>query len=174
MPSANAKSGFTLIELLVVIAIIGILAATVLASLGSARASARDAGRMAALKQVQTALELFRNANPTYPNTGWAWRSQCAAWGSHAAVNVIPGLTPQFMSALPVDPDMNVSANTCCYLYASNGQDYKFMSHHCPVTRYGSNVTLTDPARDNGTNSGIVDGTGVWSWAVYTPGSAGW
>jgi prepilin-type N-terminal cleavage/methylation domain-containing protein len=54
---------FTLIELLVVIAIIGLLASVVLASLQSARASARDAARVSAVKELQKALELYRNTN---------------------------------------------------------------------------------------------------------------
>ena len=55
----NGKRGFTLIELLVVIAIIGILASVVLASLNSARKKGRDARRVADIKQVQLALELY-------------------------------------------------------------------------------------------------------------------
>ncbi len=59
----NADRGFTLIELLVVIAIIGILSSVVLASLNSARAKSRDARRIADLKQIATALELYYDAN---------------------------------------------------------------------------------------------------------------
>lgn len=51
--------GFTLIELLVVISIIGLLSSVVLASLSTARASARDSERIAAVKQIQNALELY-------------------------------------------------------------------------------------------------------------------
>ena len=59
--------GFTLIELLVVIAIIGLLSSIVLASLNTARRKARDAKRLADLKQINLALQLYYNDNNTYP-----------------------------------------------------------------------------------------------------------
>ena len=61
------NKGFTLIELLVVIAIIGLLASIVMVSLNSARAKARDVNRKSALKQIQTALELYYDKYGTYP-----------------------------------------------------------------------------------------------------------
>ena len=90
LKQTKPSAGFTLIELLVVIAIIGILASTVLASLGSARSSARDARRLSETKQLQTALELYRNsnnnqypcANSTTDNGG------CASFGAAAPVNL--------------------------------------------------------------------------------------
>ncbi len=63
------RRGFTLIELLVVIAIIGILSSVVLASLNSARQKGRDARRIADIKQLQLALELYYDANGEYPAT---------------------------------------------------------------------------------------------------------
>ena len=63
------KLAFTLIELLVVIAIIGILSTLAVVSLTNARQSARDAKRVADIKQIQTALELYYQDNGEYPAT---------------------------------------------------------------------------------------------------------
>ncbi len=63
------QRGFTLIELLVVIAIIGLLSTLAVVSLNSAREKARDAKRLADVKQVQTALELYYTDNNAYPAT---------------------------------------------------------------------------------------------------------
>jgi type II secretion system protein G len=63
----NKKRGFTLIELLVVISIIGMLSSVVLSSLNDARAKARDARRMSDIKQIQNALEMYRNDKGFYP-----------------------------------------------------------------------------------------------------------
>jgi prepilin-type N-terminal cleavage/methylation domain-containing protein len=63
----NNKKGFTLIELLVVIAIIGILAATVLASLSTARTKGRDASAIASMSQMRAQAELQVGSGGQYP-----------------------------------------------------------------------------------------------------------
>lgn len=64
----NNNQGFTLIEVLIVVVIIGILATLAIISLTSVRAKARDSKRISDIKQLQTALELYRGDNNTYPS----------------------------------------------------------------------------------------------------------
>ncbi|MDO8462870.1 MAG: prepilin-type N-terminal cleavage/methylation domain-containing protein [bacterium] len=59
--------GFTLIELLIVIAIIALLATLAIFAVGSARVRARDAKRIADVKQTMNALELYAVNNGGYP-----------------------------------------------------------------------------------------------------------
>lgn len=170
------NKGFTLVELLVVIAIMGVLSTIVLGSVGSARQKSRDAKRTADLTQIKTALEMYYNDNRSYPNPGWGWRSECAAWGGFAANSVIPGLVPNYLSSFPSDPSMNKSGNTSCYLYISNGADYAVLDHNIidPGFNYQSKKDFIDPARDGGTNPCIVDGAGIWSWKLSSIGGACW
>ena len=118
MVTPTKRRGFTLIELLVVIAIIGILSATVLVSLNTARGKARDARRQSDLKSIATALELYYFDNGRYPAeaacdssrgtksqdctglTGDNWSPTSYIWA---------GLVPKYIPQLPIDPLNNES-----------------------------------------------------------------
>ena len=87
--------GFTLIELLVVIAIIGVLSSVVLASLNTARSRANDAKRVSDLRQLVTALELYRSSNPTYPDH---------ASDTQVDTSLSGVLNPTYIPTIPTDP----------------------------------------------------------------------
>jgi type II secretion system protein G len=116
--------GFTLIELLVVISIIGLLSSVVMASLSSARSKSRDTRRMADLRQIQTALEMYYDANGGYPvNTNGAWglsntASSCGGYWS----DLVTALSP-YMQALPNDP---LNQTSCPWTTPGNNDNYNY------------------------------------------------
>ncbi|MDD3711445.1 MAG: carboxypeptidase-like regulatory domain-containing protein [Patescibacteria group bacterium] len=63
------KSGFTMIELLVVVVIVGLLFTLSVVSLQNARVNARDAKRVADIKQIQFGLELYYRDQGEYPES---------------------------------------------------------------------------------------------------------
>lgn len=94
------QNGFTLVELLIVIVIIGILASLIFANFAGVRQRARDSQRKSDLKQIQTALELYRADSRTYPcfatGCGWSIVSRLS--------EAIPPLSPNYISKIPDDP----------------------------------------------------------------------
>ncbi|HSE34719.1 MAG TPA: prepilin-type N-terminal cleavage/methylation domain-containing protein [Candidatus Paceibacterota bacterium] len=61
------RRGFTLIELLIVIGTIGVLASVIMASMASAREKARDARRIADLREAKVALEMYFDTYQSFP-----------------------------------------------------------------------------------------------------------
>ncbi|MEO8065695.1 MAG: type II secretion system protein [Candidatus Doudnabacteria bacterium] len=149
MNKKNFQAGFTLIELLVVISVIGLLASIVLVALNSARAKARDAKRRSDIDQASSALAVYYDANNAYPTTSGSWWGNCIGYGAHGTTGAsgwIPNLAPTYIGQLPGDA---IPPNTGkCYLYQSNGTDYKILAYltveNCPVP---TTDPLYDPAR---------------------------
>jgi len=112
------KKGFTLIELLVVIAIIGLLSTLAIVALNSARQKSRDAKRVADIKQIQTALEIYYNDEFKYP-------------ANVSSGNPISGTTTDavYMTVVPTAPepsdcDDESGSNTYTYTAESDGSSY--------------------------------------------------
>ncbi len=111
-------AGFTLIELLVVIAIIGLLASVVLVALNGARQKSRDTKRIADIRQLRKALELYYDDNGQYPISGWVASNQ-SNW------NTLEVALKPYVSKLPKDPKQDASGwpfqGKFSYAYYGNG-----------------------------------------------------
>jgi prepilin-type N-terminal cleavage/methylation domain-containing protein len=167
------QRGFTLIELLVVIAIIGILSSVVLASLNSARSKARDAQRIAGVKEIQKALEMYYNEKGYYPggtgsvayyfiqNTADSnggpgcgpdnnWASNPQHKGTWCLLE--DTLTP-YLSKLPRDPMGNNNTYYFTYKYIYSGASTSGLG---PDT-YGLSVILENPNSTSKNDGGYYD-----------------
>jgi prepilin-type N-terminal cleavage/methylation domain-containing protein len=103
--------GFTLIELLTVVGIIGVLSSIGAVSYSSARSVARDARRLAAVRQIQAALEVFYDANGHYPADGLAGSLGLVLGGEGAAALTDAGFGDagpaggfSYLSTVPANP----------------------------------------------------------------------
>ena len=133
---------FTLIELLVVIAIIGILTTIAIVALQSSRADSRDAKRLADVRQMQKALEMYFLENGSYPSD--------ISSGIASGTTIYIAQTP--VAPTPADGDCPDYNNT--YTYESTGSSYTL--DFC----LGSKTGEFDAGGKRATNEGII---------AYTP-----
>jgi general secretion pathway protein G len=167
--------GFTLIELLVVIAIIGLLSTMTVYAINVARMKARDARRLADMRQLQKAVELYYDEYGSYPSTGGSWWGEGSpCYGNHdysGSNGWIPNLAPEFMGNLPGDPKPNLVGNDC-YLYRSDGTDYMIMAHFTMETICGGDPSNTcNPPHIQQMDRRCCTQPTI---AVYSPGAINW
>lgn len=144
------QKGFTLIELLIVVAIIGLLATLAIVSLTSAQQRARDTKRVADVKAIQVALELYWNENAQYPTLVSTGTNTWAEFSTDLSA---------FMSALPVDPKFQ------------DGTDYVYIMDPATNNKYYVQATLEDP-NHIGFDQDVDGAAGVGAGAI--PGASGW
>lgn len=146
-----------MIELLVAIAIIGLLSTIILISVDNARANGRDAFRKFSMKQVESALEIYKHKNGSYPSTGGAWWGESVNGGSRSVSGInayIPNLTPSYILELPRDPAF-VTTAWSGFLYRSDGTNYKLLSHTSgPESFPSTGQGFYDPIRP------------TWAWMI--------
>lgn len=105
--------GFTLIELLIVISIIALLSSVILASLSTARRSARDAQRMSELSEMQTALELYYSDHQEYPDGDDAGEGSWDTPGN--GTFIAPLVDGRYLGGHLQDPVINDAAGNLRY-----------------------------------------------------------
>ncbi|MBI2459911.1 MAG: type II secretion system protein GspG [Parcubacteria group bacterium] len=113
-----------------VISIIGFLATASMVMLNNVRMKARDARRVGDIKQIQTALELYYDANNSYPNiVQSADHINCE--------NRFPTLDTylgNYISVIPHDP-LGPASRYCYYYNVKNsGQGYVIMAYQVELT----------------------------------------
>lgn len=161
------QKGFTLIELLVVIAVIGLIASIISVALNDARARSRDLKRRTDLKQIYTALQLYFDDNGSYPTTSGAWWGACAYgnYDTKGPNGYVPNLAPKYIANLPIDPLGQPQDR--CYIYRSNGVDFKILAHQVMEEKNCPPMPANDPMYDGRSGSQCTIG-------LYTPGASGW
>jgi general secretion pathway protein G len=138
------QKGFTLIELLVVVAIIGILSALLMSNFVGIRQRARDGQRKSDLRQIQSALELYRADNGSYPT------DPAIFTGGSIVCNVAlssGGVT--YMKSIPCDP-LGTASSPLFYQYVGTTANYCIRA-----CLENTNDSQKDPTNDTGTGSNV-------------------
>jgi prepilin-type N-terminal cleavage/methylation domain-containing protein len=146
-----SRRAFTLVELLVVIAIIGLLSTVAVVATNTARAKARDVKRLADMRQMQTALELYINANGQYPDGD---NDGLGQWDiGNASYPFLNGKLTGIMNNPP--RDRMVTGNYTGYMY----YHYTAGDYGCPASK-GAFYVLG--VKDMETSSGVYPGSPGW------------
>ncbi len=136
--------------------------------------------RISDLRIMQKALGSYAASNngvyPMSAGSGTYWNSECPLaagypGGSLPAEEVIPGLVPTYLPTIPHDPEMDISKinngvrGSCCYMYKSDGKDYKIMDFNCQTAQYADSqfktMNMVDPCRPGPNMPSFA--IGVWS-----------
>lgn len=104
------SKGFTLVEILIVIMIMGVLISVIVVNFAEARRKARDGRRKADLRQLQSALEMYKadystRTQPTYPYLRYGAAGPVGPSTNPPGYQFLAELqTYGYVSSLPKDP----------------------------------------------------------------------
>ncbi len=96
-------SGFTLVEVLVAVSILSLLASIVFVNVNESRAQARDAAKVTEVKQLQTALELYKLGEGSFPGeAGTKYSEDDSGGGDYKQLIQDELVDKGYISAVPV------------------------------------------------------------------------
>ncbi len=127
------KKGFTLVELLVVLALLSVIISGIILLINPAAilGKSNDARRKRDLRQIQTALELYRTDQGAYPITGSSSFPTCdSTLQSGASI---------YMNKVPCDPLANPAWGRNYFYTSTTGSSY---------TLWACLENANDPERD--------------------------
>lgn len=111
---------------------------------------------------LQQALAKYYNDHKSYPKSSGGWDAIHAMYGQ-STEDWIPGLAPDYIKELPVDP-RQLEDPLKQYMYKSDGKDYKLIAHYptgfSEITQ--QRPELADPRRPS------------WAYGVWTDGARDW
>ena len=126
-------AGFTLVELLVVVSIVAIISGVLLVNFSASSAASRDAKRQSDLRNLQNAIELYKNKYGRYPegcNGPNVWSGQQGTTDACGGgdTQYIVDLAPEFIRVLPVDPRPVSGQQGYAYTVSADGSVYKLIA----------------------------------------------
>lgn len=145
----SIQKGFTLVELLVVVAVIGILSTLLVANFIGVRQRGRDAQRKSNLRQIQSALELYRADQSGYPS------SLPVCGGAFTSTDG----KATYMQKVPCDP------SSTSYTYSSTDTT-KYTLIGCLEN---SNDSEIDKDPSTGNNINCTGSTILWQYTLKNP-----
>jgi len=166
----RAQAGFSLIELLIVIAIVGILAGIVYVNFGGSSSAGRDAQRVTDLRNLQSAIEQYKQKYGRYPERGCSVSGNTFATETSCPGSYISGLAPEFIPRLPSDPRRDTGVGYA-YLTNADGTVYKLMADRTvesEIVTDSHSFKSCDILHNNGSDNLNVAG---WCSAVHFSGN---
>lgn len=155
------QSGFTIVELLIVIVVIAILAAITIVAYNGIQARATFSTYKSDITSINKAILMYYADNGAYPGH---LASGSGCWTNISTQNFISGLTPKYMTNLPLTPNGS-SDNYYAYCFNLGGTQYKLMR----LT--SSSITL--PSVELTDNPMIDSVRPTRGWGIWSAGGAG-
>ena len=155
MWAKQKQSGFTIVELLIVIVVIAILAAVTITAYNGIQERAKVSKVQQDLKSMQRLIELYKSEHDVYPSTGGAW-----SYSYSSPDGFIPSVVPTYANSLPRFTADQVVNSGHCYVYNSNGTNYKLIRLGQPSLSSAEQALIPTAMKDQYNGS---DRYGVWS-----------